>query len=81
APEQIQSFLRLVEEANARGEAVAVHCMLGHGRTGTMLACYLGKARGMTGADAIREIRRLRPGSIETREQEDAVIRFCQRLR
>ncbi|NXW88431.1 DUS23 phosphatase, partial [Alopecoenas beccarii] len=52
--------------------------MLGHGRTGTMLACYLAKARDMSGADAIREIRRLRPGSIETREQEEAVIRFCQ---
>ncbi|KAM9214660.1 dual specificity protein phosphatase 23 [Leptosomus discolor] len=78
-PGQIQSFLQLVEEANARGEAVAVHCLLGHGRTGTMLACYLAKARKMNGGDAIREIRRLRPGSIETREQEQAVIRFCQR--
>ncbi|NXT20028.1 DUS23 phosphatase, partial [Syrrhaptes paradoxus] len=52
--------------------------LLGHGRTGTMLACYLAKARKMSGDDAIREIRRLRPGSIETREQEQAVIRFCQ---
>ncbi|NWH83191.1 DUS23 phosphatase, partial [Piaya cayana] len=79
-PRQIQSFLRLVEVANARSEAVAVHCMLGHGRTGTMLACYLAKAQKMSGGDAIREIRRLRPGSIETREQEQAVIQFCQRL-
>ncbi|NWS77240.1 DUS23 phosphatase, partial [Crotophaga sulcirostris] len=76
APRQIQSFLRLVEVANARGEAVAVHCMLGCGRTGTMLACYLAKVRKMSGVDAIREIRRLRPGSIETQEQEQAVIQF-----
>ncbi|NXG55965.1 DUS23 phosphatase, partial [Hemiprocne comata] len=54
--------------------------MLGHGRTGTMLACYLVKAEKMSAGDAIREIRQLRPGSIETREQEDAVIQFCQRL-
>ncbi|XP_029882743.1 dual specificity protein phosphatase 23 isoform X1 [Aquila chrysaetos chrysaetos] len=80
-PGQIQSFLQLVEEANARGEAVAVHCMLGHGRTGTMLACYLAKAQKMNGSDAIWEIRRLRPGSIETREQEQAVIQFCQHVR
>ncbi|KAM9368311.1 dual specificity protein phosphatase 23 isoform 1-T2 [Phaethornis superciliosus] len=79
-PEQIQTFLQLVEEANARGEAVAVHCMLGHGRTGTMLACYLVKEQKMSGGDAIQEIRRLRPGSIETREQEEAVIQFCQSL-
>ncbi|XP_074931171.1 dual specificity protein phosphatase 23 isoform X3 [Phalacrocorax aristotelis] len=79
-PSPIQSFLQLVEEANARREAVAVHCLLGHGRTGTMLACYLAKAQKMSGGDAIREIRRLRPGSIETREQEQAVIQFCQRI-
>ncbi|XP_062488590.1 dual specificity protein phosphatase 23 [Pezoporus occidentalis] len=78
-PAQIRTFLRLVEVANARGEAVAVHCMLGHGRTGTMLACYVAEERQLEGADAIREIRRLRPGSIETWEQEEAVIRFCQR--
>ncbi|NXY91890.1 DUS23 phosphatase, partial [Alcedo cyanopectus] len=54
--------------------------MLGHGRTGTMLACYLAKARGLSGVDAVREIRRLRPGSIETREQERAVTEFCRSL-
>ncbi|XP_023804562.1 dual specificity protein phosphatase 23, partial [Cyanistes caeruleus] len=62
-------------------QAVAVHCMLGHGRTGTLLACYLCKEQHLAGGDAIREIRRLRPGSIETAEQERAVIRFCQCLR
>ncbi|XP_041261485.1 dual specificity protein phosphatase 23 isoform X1 [Onychostruthus taczanowskii] len=98
SPEQIQSFLRIVQEANGRGErgtwvsssatqppcprvqAVAVHCMLGHGRTGTLLACYLCKEQHLAGDDAIREIRRLRPGSIETAEQEQAVLRFCQCL-
>lgn len=58
-----------------------MHCMLGHGRTGTMLACYLAKVQKMSGGDAIQEIRRLRPGSIETWEQEQAVIQFCQRIR
>ncbi|NWZ86504.1 DUS23 phosphatase, partial [Poecile atricapillus] len=62
-------------------QAVAVHCMLGHGRTGTLLACYLCKEQHLAGGDAIREIRRLRPGSIETAEQERAVIHFCQCLR
>ncbi|XP_053823255.1 dual specificity protein phosphatase 23 [Anomalospiza imberbis] len=80
SPEQIQSFLQIVEEANGRGEAVAVHCMLGHGRTGTLLACYLCKEQHLAAGDAIREIRRLRPGSIETAEQEQAVLRFCQCL-
>ncbi|XP_050164902.1 dual specificity protein phosphatase 23, partial [Myiozetetes cayanensis] len=62
-------------------QAVAVHCALGLGRTGTLLGCYLGKLRGLSGVEAVREIRRLRPGSIETPEQEEAVIRFCDNLR
>nr|XP_006626418.2 PREDICTED: dual specificity protein phosphatase 23 isoform X2 [Lepisosteus oculatus] len=64
--DQIKRFLAIVEEANAKGEGVAVHCLLGHGRTGTMLACYLVKKRKITGVDAIAEIRSIRRGSIET---------------
>ncbi|CAL8274394.1 unnamed protein product [Merluccius merluccius] len=78
---QIDRFLSLVEEANSRGEGVAVHCMHGHGRTGTMLACYLVRTGGLSGPDAIREIRRLRRGSIETPEQEKAVVQFYQRTK
>ncbi|TRY86911.1 hypothetical protein DNTS_002191 [Danionella cerebrum] len=77
---QILRFLNIVEEANARGEAVAVHCMHGLGRTGTMLACYLLKTRKLSGQEALRETRRLREGSIETREQEEAVLNFWKHL-
>ncbi|XP_048063470.1 dual specificity protein phosphatase 23a [Megalobrama amblycephala] len=73
---QILRFLSIVEEANAKGQAVAVHCMHGHGRVGTMLACYLVKMRNISGLEAIKEIRRLRKGSIETQDQEKAVIEF-----
>ncbi|XP_016379397.1 dual specificity protein phosphatase 23 [Sinocyclocheilus rhinocerous] len=58
--------------------AVAVHCLHGFGRTGTMLACYLVKSRKITGIDAINEIRSIRRGSIETREQEQMVVQFYQ---
>ncbi|KAG1963396.1 dual specificity protein phosphatase 23a [Pimephales promelas] len=73
---QILRFLSIVEEANAKGQGVAVHCMHGHGRTGTMLACYLVKTRNISGLEAIKEIRRLRKGSIETEDQEKVVIEF-----
>lgn len=62
-------------------QAVGVHCALGFGRTGTMLACYLVKERRLAAGDAIAEIRRLRPGSIETFEQEKAVFQFYQRTK
>ncbi|KAK9534038.1 hypothetical protein VZT92_009113 [Zoarces viviparus] len=81
SPSQIDRFLSIVEEANSKGEGVGVHCMHGHGRTGTMLACYLVKTRKMSGIDAINAIRNLRKGSIETREQEKAVVQFYQRTK
>ncbi|XP_042296959.1 dual specificity protein phosphatase 23 [Sceloporus undulatus] len=79
--EQIQDFLQIVEDAGAKKEAVAVHCLLGFGRTGTMLACYLVKTQKITGVDAIHEIRKLRHGSIETYDQEKAVVQFYQRIK
>ncbi|ETE56691.1 Dual specificity protein phosphatase 23, partial [Ophiophagus hannah] len=62
-------------------QAVAVHCLLGFGRTGTMLACYLSKIHKITGVDAIQKLRQLRPGSIETYDQEKAVVQFYQRTK
>lgn len=62
-------------------QGVAVHCMHGHGRTGTMLACYLVKSMNLSGIDAIKKIRKLRQGSIETHEQEKAVVQFYQRTK
>ena len=35
-PKQIRKFLKVCESADARGEAVAVHCRGGRGRTGTV---------------------------------------------
>ena len=37
-PKQIRKFLKVCESAHARGEAVAVHCRRGRGRTGTVSA-------------------------------------------
>ncbi|XP_069073858.1 dual specificity protein phosphatase 23 isoform X2 [Pleurodeles waltl] len=79
--DQIKRFLKVVEEAKTKGEGVAVHCLHGYGRTGTMLACYLVKTKKVTGVDAINEIRRLRPGSIETSEQEKAIIQFHHHIK
>ncbi|XP_026858230.2 dual specificity protein phosphatase 23b [Electrophorus electricus] len=79
--DQIKRFLAIVEEANFKGEGVAVHCLLGFGRTGTMLACYLVKTRKISGIDAINEIRRIRRGSIETQEQEQIVVQFYQQIK
>lgn len=76
--EQIDRFVLFVDERIAEGRRVAVHCHAGMGRTGTMLAAYLVHA-GATAEEAMLRVRRLRPGSIETREQEDSLREFERR--
>ena len=51
--------------------------LVGVGRTGTVLACYL-VHRGATAVDAINRVRELRPGSVQTPEQEAAVLQYAE---
>ncbi|HXG09133.1 MAG TPA: dual specificity protein phosphatase 23 [Gemmataceae bacterium] len=78
--EQLDRCVSAIERAHQHGMGVAVHCGAGLGRTGTVLACYL-VAQGQTAQNAIARVRRLRPGSIETEEQADAVVEFARRRR
>lgn len=55
------------------GGQVLVHCRAGLGRSGMIAARTLVEL-GWTGADAIAAVRRVRPGAIETPEQEAAVL-------
>ncbi len=70
-PEETKKFIDFV--ANKKNQPVLVHCFAGVGRTGTMLAIYL-VHKGMKPLDAIAEVRRARPGSLQTEAQEMAVI-------
>jgi atypical dual specificity phosphatase len=70
---QISECCWLVRQALDAERAVYVHCFAGSGRTGTMMACYLVYAYRVDPTEAIASIRRLRPGSIETDPQENAV--------
>lgn len=80
SPEQISQGVSAVAEAVASGKGVAVHCGAGLGRTGTLLACYL-VHQGAEADAAVEHVRAIRPGSVETAEQHQAVRNYAARLR
>ncbi len=77
---QLDHILDTIRKANTSGMGVVVHCGAGMGRTGTVLAAYF-VTRGLPPRDAVNTVRELRPGSVETVEQEQAVERFATRVR
>lgn len=78
APDQFMSALSFIDRQRARGRAVAVHCLVGQGRTGTILAAY--RVRTGAGVDAaLRELRGLCPGAVGSPVQEQALHAFARR--
>ncbi len=75
---QIATFVQAVKAETAGRGVVAVHCAGGKGRTGTMLAAWF-VSQGMSSQAAIEHVRSLRPGSIETASQEQAIHAYAAR--
>ena len=75
--DQIQKMIEFIDQQTAAQKPVVVSCYAGIGRTGTVLACYL-VHRGQEPADAMNRVRELRPGSIQTPEQEAAVREYSE---
>ncbi|MFM8274635.1 MAG: dual specificity protein phosphatase 23 [Gemmata sp.] len=76
---QLDHIVATIRRANESGMGVAVHCAAGLGRTGTALAAYL-VAGGLPARDALRKVCVLRPGSVETSDQERAVEQYARRF-
>ena len=73
---QLEQAVDAIDRTNRSGMAAAVHCTAGLGRTGTVLAGYF-VAKGMRPEAAIEKVRELRPGSIETLDQERVVEEYA----
>ncbi|KAJ8924223.1 hypothetical protein NQ315_007014 [Exocentrus adspersus] len=74
--EDMVAFISICEASLKKKEAVGVHCRMGWGRTGVMAACFLVRFQGLGPERAVSNLRRQRPGSVETYEQEKAVVKY-----
>jgi atypical dual specificity phosphatase len=77
--EQLDEFVRFVDEQFDRGVNVAVHCLMGIGRTGTAIAAYRVR-RGEKPEEAIENLRKIR-NFIETTEQETMIRSYYRHVR
>ena len=72
--DQIDRIIQFIDKAISAKRPVGVSCKYGQGRTGTIIACYLVR-HGLDAKFAMDEVRKMGPGAIETKEQENVVKR------
>lgn len=77
-PEEIERALGFIDVQRGLGRAVAVHCLMGQGRTGTVLAAYLIRA-GASAEEALSRVRAICPGAVGAAEQERALVAYARR--
>ena len=70
-----------IENQIKSGRPVVVHCAAGKGRTGTLLAAYLLKIDKLSPDESIKKIRKIRPGSIQTKIQEETIFHYFNFLK
>jgi atypical dual specificity phosphatase len=75
---QLVQALDFIDQQHALRRSVAVHCLAGQGRTGTVLAAWLIRS-GMDPAEALAELRGCCPGAVENDAQVAALEQFAER--
>lgn len=75
-PDGTGRILRFIDACLERDTGVAVHCLEGRGRTGTVLCAWLGVRESLGSEDAIRRIRDLRPCTALAPSQQGFLHRY-----
>lgn len=66
----IKMLLVQIDKLLAKGDVLAVHCLAGLGRTGTVLGAWLIK-KGLTAEETLKRLRQIDAGYVQSKEQED----------
>jgi atypical dual specificity phosphatase len=74
--EEVDATVDFMYEQIEKEKPVMVHCAAGKGRTGTVLAAYIMKYQGLAAEKAIERIRQVRPGSIQSEQQETSLYMY-----
>lgn len=77
---RLSQLVGWVDQQIKEGRGVVVHCGAGFGRTGTILTAYLIAKEELAAYQALNRIRKLRPGSVESMEQEIAIYKYAKLL-
>jgi atypical dual specificity phosphatase len=77
-PYQFCAALDFIDRWRSHGRGVAVHCLMGQGRTGAILAAYLIRT-GVQAPDAVEQLRVLCPGALASPAQEHALTAYSAR--
>ncbi|NJE29625.1 protein tyrosine phosphatase [Thermococcus sp. 18S1] len=76
---QLLEILRWIEVRVKAGKKVLIHCMGGLGRSGTVAVAWVMYSEGVPLREALRRVRRVRPGAVEVEEQM-GVLRELEKL-
>lgn len=70
--------LDFIDQQHIARRGVLVHCRIGEGRTGSILAAYLIR-QGATPQQALTRLRAIWPGAVSALVQQDALAQFARR--
>lgn len=76
-PDDFLAALDFIDQQHIHRRAVLVHCRIGEGRTGSILAAYLIR-QGAEPQQALAWLRAIRPGAVSSPVQQEALIRFAR---